>query len=94
MPSPEFTAKAHVDAAKYEDMYAASVNDPEAFWGEHGLRFHEPYAWSNTIHSSFHEMAYILSALNRWRLREPDNRVVRRRMAELVRGWARRWPMS
>jgi hypothetical protein len=55
-------------------------------WGEHGLRFHEPYPWSNTLHSSFHEMAYILSALNRWRSLEPDNKQVIRRQRELVRG--------
>jgi acetyl-CoA synthetase len=35
---PEFAAKAHVDAAKYETMYADSVADPEAFWREHGKR--------------------------------------------------------
>ncbi len=35
---PEFAAKAHVDAAKYEAMYAASVADPDAFWREHGKR--------------------------------------------------------
>ncbi len=37
-PSAEFTANAHIDAAKYTDMYAASINDPVAFWGEHGKR--------------------------------------------------------
>ncbi|MCF1707877.1 acetate--CoA ligase [Tabrizicola sp. J26] len=36
--SPEFVAKAHIDAAKYEKMYAASIADPDAFWGEHGKR--------------------------------------------------------
>ncbi|MFW6164261.1 MAG: hypothetical protein ACODAJ_15945 [Planctomycetota bacterium] len=55
-------------------------------WGEHGLRFHEPYPWSNTLHSSFHEMAYIVSALNRWLTREPENEQVRRRLTELVGG--------
>jgi acetyl-CoA synthetase len=35
---PDFAAKAHVDAAKYEAMYAASVKDPDAFWREHGKR--------------------------------------------------------
>jgi len=30
--------KAYVDDAGYQAMYAASVNDPEAFWGEHGKR--------------------------------------------------------
>jgi acetyl-CoA synthetase len=34
----DFKAKAHIDAAKYEEMYAASVADPEKFWGEHGKR--------------------------------------------------------
>ena len=37
-PSTEFASNAHIDAATYEEMYAASVNDPEAFWGEHGKR--------------------------------------------------------
>ena len=37
-PSKEFAAKAHIDAARYQEMYAASIADPEAFWGEHGLR--------------------------------------------------------
>jgi acetyl-CoA synthetase len=31
-------ANAHIDAAKYEEMYAASINDPEGFWSEHGKR--------------------------------------------------------
>jgi acetyl-CoA synthetase len=34
----EFAAKARVNAAKYAEMYAASVADPEAFWREHGKR--------------------------------------------------------
>jgi acetyl-CoA synthetase len=29
---------ANVDAAKYDAMYAASIADPDAFWGEHGKR--------------------------------------------------------
>jgi len=37
-PSAELAASAHIDAAKYADMYKASVTDPEAFWGEHGKR--------------------------------------------------------
>ncbi|WP_147113129.1 acetate--CoA ligase [Tateyamaria sp. syn59] len=37
-PQPELAANAHVDAAKYEEMYAASIADPEGFWGEHGKR--------------------------------------------------------
>ncbi len=34
----EWAKKAHVDNDKYLAMYAASVNDPEAFWGEQGRR--------------------------------------------------------
>ncbi|MRU16702.1 acetate--CoA ligase [Roseovarius sp. A21] len=37
-PSSELVANAHVDAAKYEEMYAASIKDPEGFWNEHGKR--------------------------------------------------------
>ncbi len=37
-PSAELSANAHVDAAKYQEMYAASVADPEAFWSEQGKR--------------------------------------------------------
>ncbi len=55
-------------------------------WGEHGLRFHERYPWTHTLHSSFHEMAYILGALVRWRTLEPDNEEVKARLAGLVRG--------
>lgn len=34
----EFAKNAHIDKAKYEDMYAASVDDSEAFWAEQGKR--------------------------------------------------------
>ncbi len=37
-PSASMAASAHVDAAKYDEMYAASVNNPDAFWAEHGKR--------------------------------------------------------
>jgi len=36
--SAEWAAKAYVNDAKYKEMYAASVNNPEAFWGEQGKR--------------------------------------------------------
>ena len=36
---PQAWAKsAHIDDAKYREMYARSVKDPEAFWGEEGKR--------------------------------------------------------
>ncbi|MFV0515730.1 MAG: acetate--CoA ligase, partial [Jhaorihella sp.] len=37
-PSAETVAHAHIDASKYDAMYAASMEDAEAFWGEHGKR--------------------------------------------------------
>ena len=37
-PSADMAAKAHIDAAKYAEMYKASIDDPDAFWAEHGKR--------------------------------------------------------
>ncbi|MCC1491767.1 acetate--CoA ligase [Cognatishimia sp. F0-27] len=37
-PSDALVAKAHVDAARYDEMYAASINDPDAFWAEQAKR--------------------------------------------------------
>ncbi len=37
-PAEDFAAKAHADAARYDEMYAASITDPEAFWAEQGQR--------------------------------------------------------
>ena len=37
-PSADFVAKAHVDAASYETLYAEALNDPEAFWTREGQR--------------------------------------------------------
>ena len=36
--SPEWAKRAYVDDAKYKDMYARSVTDPDGFWGEQGKR--------------------------------------------------------
>ncbi len=55
-------------------------------WGEHGLRFHEDYKWSRTNHASFHEMGYILPALNRIIADNPDDKEAEKRASELVRG--------
>lgn len=33
-PSNAFVSNAHVDAAKYKEMYDASIADPETFWGD------------------------------------------------------------
>jgi acetyl-CoA synthetase len=44
-PSPEFAASAHADAAKYQEMYEASIKDPTAFWDAQGknLDWIKPY---------------------------------------------------
>ena len=34
----EWAARAFADAAKYKDMYAASITEPDAFWGEQAKR--------------------------------------------------------
>ena len=55
-------------------------------WGEHGLRFHKKYPWTHTMHSSFHEMGYILPALNRLSIRYPDDPEIEERISGLIRG--------
>ena len=37
-PTAAFVASAHADKATYEAMYAASIADPESFWGAQGKR--------------------------------------------------------
>ncbi|RVT85310.1 acetate--CoA ligase [Rhodobacteraceae bacterium CCMM004] len=52
-PSDDFVTQAHVDKARYEEMYAASVTDPEAFWGEHGRRIDWMTPYSKVKNVSF-----------------------------------------
>jgi acetyl-CoA synthetase len=37
-PSAGFIANAHINKEQYDTMYAASINDPDAFWAEYGKR--------------------------------------------------------
>jgi hypothetical protein len=46
-------AKAHVDAEHYDKMYAASVSDPDTFWGEHGLRIDWIKPYTKVKNTSF-----------------------------------------
>ena len=41
----DWSKRGWVDAAQYEEMYANSLKDPDAFWGEHGKRidWFKPY---------------------------------------------------
>src|SRR6202521_4255161 len=36
----EWKTRAYIDEAKYQDMYARSINDPNVFWGEIARRIH------------------------------------------------------
>ena len=58
-PSAEIVANAHADAQKYEEMYAASVSDPEAFWGEHGKRLDwiKPYTKVKNTSYDYHNVS-------------------------------------
>jgi acetyl-CoA synthetase len=49
----EFVQRAHVDAAGYETLYAASVADPVAFWGEQGRRVDWIRDYTTIKNSSF-----------------------------------------
>ena len=51
--SDAFVASAHADAAKYQEMYAASVADPDAFWGEQGKRIDWIKPYSKVCKSTF-----------------------------------------
>ncbi|MES2335928.1 MAG: acetate--CoA ligase [Pseudomonadota bacterium] len=51
--SADFVAKAHVDAEAYAARYAASVADPEAFWGREGLRLDWIKPYTKIKNSSF-----------------------------------------
>jgi acetyl-CoA synthetase len=45
-PSAAIAKHAHVDAKGYEELYAASIADPDGFWAEHGKRIDwiKPYS--------------------------------------------------
>ncbi|GAB3446342.1 acetate--CoA ligase [Insolitispirillum peregrinum] len=58
-PVPEATAKnALVDDAKYQAMYKQSVEDPTAFWGEHGKRLDwiKPYTQVKDVSYDPHDV--------------------------------------
>ena len=51
--SPEFTAKAHVTPEGYAASYAASMADPEAFWGAEGHRIDWIKPYTRVKNTSF-----------------------------------------
>ncbi len=52
-PSAETVARAHVNAAQYAAMYAASIADPDAFWGEQGRRIDWIRPYTKVKNTSF-----------------------------------------
>jgi acetyl-CoA synthetase len=52
-PRPEIVQGAHVDADKYAEMYRASIEDPEGFWGEHGRRLDWIKPYTSVKNASF-----------------------------------------
>src|ERR1700739_4944220 len=49
-PPPEFAAKAYVRSlAEYEELYARSIADPEAFWDEVARELHWFAPWTKTL---------------------------------------------
>ena len=79
-------ARKILDTQEGADVQASFRRHVLKSWGAHGLRFHEDYPWSNTNHSSFHEMGYILPALNCMIENDPGDAEAERRANELVRG--------
>jgi len=54
-PAAEFTAQAHATADSYAEMYRASIEDPQAFWAEHGRRIDwiRPYTRVKDVNFEF-----------------------------------------
>jgi acetyl-CoA synthetase len=50
---PDIAAKAHADNDKYLEMYKQSVENPDAFWGEHGKRIDWFKPFTKVKNSSF-----------------------------------------
>ena len=80
------SAKKVLKTTDGDDVLASLRRHLMKSWGEKGLRYHEPYLWTHTLHSSFHEMGYILPALNRIVADNPNDTEAERRSSELVRG--------
>jgi len=52
-PSREFAEKAHMDAEGYARSYAASIADPDAFWGKEGQRIDWITPYTKVKNTSF-----------------------------------------
>jgi len=76
---------ASAKGAEVEEALLKQLLKPST-WGPHGLRFPEPQPWNELIYATFHEMGYVLSALNRAAEVNKGNKEIEKRASELVRG--------
>ncbi|MBL4629468.1 MAG: acetate--CoA ligase [Roseicyclus sp.] len=51
--APALLPDAHINGEQYDEMYAASVADPDAFWGEHGKRIDWIKPYTKVKNTSF-----------------------------------------
>ena len=53
--NPEFSAKAHIDQSRYEEMYQRSLSDPDGFWAEQAEAFVDWFSpWDTVRQCNFH----------------------------------------
>ena len=54
----EWAERGLADKARYEEMYAQSVSDPEGFWGEHGKRIDwiKPYTQVKDVSYAYNDL--------------------------------------
>ena len=57
----QWAANALVDAARYQEMYQRSVEDPEGFWREEAARVDWIRPFSSVKQTSFHEADFGIS---------------------------------
>jgi len=51
-----FAANAHINSARYQEMYQRSLDDPEAFWAEQAEQFVSWYKpWDKVLEWDFHQ---------------------------------------
>ena len=51
--SQAWQERAHINPAKYKEMYAASIGNPEKFWAEHGRRIDWFKPYTKAKHTSY-----------------------------------------
>ncbi len=73
-------------APEIEELYNGFRNRLLMSWGEKDLRYSEEYPWTHSIYASFHEMGYILPALNRLIKNNPNDLDIEEKASRLVRG--------